>query len=230
MKKLSFIFLSTAFIAGMLMSCKNEPKEAKLTTSRDSLSYAFGVNVAQSVKQEKLDSLINSDLFVQGFNAVLANNNPAMTSEQAMKVIQSYFMAQQTKEMEKSKNESEKFLAENAKKEGIQTLPSGLQYKVINDGKGEKPKANSKVKVNYTGKLVNGNVFDASKPNEPVTFNLGKNEIIPGWEEGIQLMSVGSKYEFYIPYQLAYGEKGYPGVIPPYATLIFEIELVGIEK
>ncbi|GAB4454572.1 MAG: FKBP-type peptidyl-prolyl cis-trans isomerase N-terminal domain-containing protein [Bacteroidales bacterium] len=230
MKKLSFIFLSTAFIASMLMSCKNEPKEAKLTTSRDSLSYAFGVNVAQSVKQEKLDSLINSDLFIQGFNAVLANNNPAMTSEQAMKVIQSYFMAQQTKEMEKSKNESEKFLAENAKKEGVQTLPSGLQYKVVSDGKGEKPNANSKVKVNYTGKLVNGNVFDASKPNEPVTFNLGKNEIIPGWEEGIQLMSVGSKYEFYIPYQLAYGEKGYPGVIPPFATLIFEIELVGIEK
>lgn len=230
MKKLSFIILSTAFIASLMMSCKSEPKEAKLTTSRDSLSYAFGVNVASSVKQEKLDSLINSDLFIQGFNAVLSNNNPAMTSEQAMKVIQSYFMAQQTKEMEKSKIESEKFLADNAKKEGVQTLPSGLQYKVINEGKGEKPKANAKVKVNYSGKLVNGNVFDASKPNEPVTFNLGKNEIIPGWEEGIQLMSVGSKYELYIPYQLAYGEKGYPGVIPPYATLIFEIELVGIEK
>ncbi len=230
MKKLSFILLSSAFIASLMMSCKSEPKEAQLTTSRDSLSYAFGVNVAQSVKQEKLDSLINSDLFIQGFNAVLSNNNPAMTSEQAMKVIQSYFMAQQAKEMEKSKNESEKFLADNAKKEGVQTLPSGLQYKVISEGKGEKAKANSKVKVNYTGKLVNGNVFDSSKPNEPVTFNLGKNEIIPGWEEGIQLMSVGSKYEFYIPYQLAYGEKGYPGVIPPYATLIFEIELVGIEK
>ncbi|HOU98959.1 MAG TPA: FKBP-type peptidyl-prolyl cis-trans isomerase [Bacteroidales bacterium] len=230
MKKLSFILLSSAFIASLMMSCKSEPKEAQLTTSRDSLSYAFGVNVAQSVKQEKLDSLINSDLFIQGFNAVLSNNNPAMTSEQAMKVIQSYFMAQQAKEMEKSKNESEKFLADNAKKEGVQTLPSGLQYKVISEGKGEKAKANSKVKVNYTGKLVNGNVFDSSKPNEPVTFNLGKNEIIAGWEEGIQLMSVGSKYEFYIPYQLAYGEKGYLGVIPPYATLIFEIELVGIEK
>lgn len=230
MKKLSFIILSTAFVANMMTSCKNESKEAKLTTSRDSLSYAFGVNVASSVKQEKLDSLINSDLFIQGFNAVLSNNNPAMTSEQAMKVIQSYFMEQQAKEMEKSKTESEKFLAENANKEGVKTLPSGLQYKVINEGKGEKPKVNAKVKVNYTGKLINGNVFDASKPNEPVTFSLGQNEIIPGWEEGLLLMSVGSKYEFYIPYQLAYGEKGYPGVIPPFATLIFEIELVGIEK
>lgn len=230
MKKLSLILLLAAIILGLMMSCKNESKEVKLTTSRDSLSYAFGVNVASSVKQEKLDSLINSDLFVQGFNAVLSNNNPAMTSEQAMKVIQSYFMAQQAKEMEKSKIESEKFLAENAKKEGVKTLPSGLQYKVLNEGKGQKPSSNAKVKVIYTGKLISGNVFDASKPNEPVTFSLGKNEIIPGWEEGIQLMSVGSKYEFYIPYQLAYGEKGYPGVIPPYATLIFEIELVSIEK
>jgi len=230
MKKLSFVVLSLALFAGFFTSCKSGSKETKLETSRDSLSYAFGVNVASSVKQENLDSLINSDLFVQAFNAVLSNNNPAMTSEQAMKVVQSYFMAQQAKEAEKSKQESEKFLAENAKKEGVQTLPSGLQYKVITEGKGEKPKANAKVKVNYTGKLINGNVFDASKPNEPVSFNLGKNEIIPGWEEGIQLMPVGSKYEFYIPYQLAYGENGYPGVIPPYSTLIFEIELLGIEK
>jgi len=230
MKKLSLVVLSLALFAGFFTSCKSGSKETKLETTRDSLSYAFGVNVASSVKQEKLDSLINSDLFVKGFNAVLSNNNPAMTSEQAMKVIQSYFMAQQAKEAEKSKAESEKFLAENAKKEGVQTLPSGLQYKIISEGKGEKPKANAKVKVNYTGKLINGTVFDASKPNQPVEFNLGKNEIIPGWEEGIQLMPVGSKFEFYIPYQLAYGEKGYPGVIPPYATLIFEIELVSIEK
>jgi len=230
MKKLSLVVLSLALFASFFTSCKSGSKETKLETTRDSLSYAFGVNVASSVKQEKLDSLINSDLFVKGFNAVLSNNNPAMTSEQAMKVIQSYFMAQQAKEAEKSKAESEKFLAENAKKEGVQTLPSGLQYKIISEGKGEKPKANAKVKVNYTGKLINGTVFDASKPNQPVEFNLGKNEIIPGWEEGIQLMPVGSKFEFYIPYQLAYGEKGYPGVIPPYATLIFEIELVSIEK
>lgn len=230
MKKIFFTILTTAFVTIIIISCKNELKEAKLITTRDSLSYAFGVNVASSVKQEKLDTLINSDLFIQGFNAVLSNNNPALTSEQAMKIIQSYFMAQQAKEMEKSKTESEKFLAENAKKEGVKTLPSGLQYKIIIEGKGKKPKANSKVKVNYIGKLINGNVFDSSKSNEPVTFNLGKNEIIPGWEEGLLLMSVGSKYEFYIPYQLAYGEKGYPGIIPPYAALIFEIELVDIEK
>lgn len=229
MKKLSFIVLSSTVIASMMMSCKSEPKEAKLTTQRDSLSYAFGVNVASSVKQEKLDSLINSDLFIQGFNAVLSNNNPAMTSEQAMKVIQSYLMNKQQSEMKKSQEESEKFLAENSKKEGVQVTPSGLQYKVITMGTGAKPKAKDKVKVNYTGRLVNGNVFDASKPNEPVTFNVGE-EIIPGWQEGLQLMPVGSKFELYVPYQLGYGEKGYPGIIPPYSTLIFEIELLGIEK
>lgn len=212
-----------------MISCKSKPKETNLTTQHDSLSYALGVNVASSIKQENLDSLINSDLFIQGFNAVLSNANPAMTSEQAMKVVQSYFVKKQQNEMKKLQEESEKFLAENAKKEGVKVTQSGLQYKVITMGKGPKPKINDKVKVNYIGKLINGTVFDASKPDEPVIFTIG-DEIIPGWIEGLQLMPVGSKFELYVPYQLGYGEKGYPGVIPSFATLIFEIELLSIEK
>ncbi len=228
MKNLSFIIISASLMASMFISCKNNNKEVKLVTTRDSLSYAFGVNVASSVKQEKLDSIINSDLFVKGFNDVLSNSNPSMTSEQAMKTIQGYFMAQQEKESKKNIQISENFLAENAKKEGVQVTPSGLQYKVITMGKGEKPTSKSTVNVLYKGALINGTVFDSSSNNTPVTFSL--DQIIPGWQEGIQLMPVGSKFELYIPYQLGYGEKGYPGVIPPYSTLIFDVELVGISK
>ncbi|MCX7863305.1 MAG: FKBP-type peptidyl-prolyl cis-trans isomerase [Bacteroidales bacterium] len=226
MKKVNIIII-VAIIGLTFSSCKNEKKESNLATTRDSLSYAFGVNIASSLKQDQLDTLVNTDLLINGFNDVISNSNPKMTSEQALKTLQNYFVALQKKEMEKSKSESEKFLAENAKKQGVKVLPSGLQYKIINEGKGAKPKANEKVKVNYTGKLIDGTVFDSSK--EPAVFSL-ENEVIPGWQEGLQLMSVGSKYEFYIPYQLAYGERGYPGVIPPYAALIFEIELLGIEK
>lgn len=227
MKKTNLTFIAALLSVVVFVSCKNEKTESNLITQRDSLSYAIGVNIASSLKQDQLDTLVNSDLLINGFNDVIANTNPQMTSEQAMKTIQNYFMALQKKEMDKAKIEAEKFLAENAQKEGVKVLPSGLQYKVIKEGNGPKPKADQKVKVNYTGKLVDGTVFDASK--EPTSFSLN-NEVIPGWQEGIQLMSVGSKYEFYIPYQLAYGDRGYPGVIPPFATLIFEIELLGIEK
>ncbi len=227
MRKINLIFVLAVLSALFMSSCKNESKDANLVSQRDSLSYAIGINIASSLKQDQIDTMINSDLLIKGLTDVLANTNPKMTSEQAMKIIQNFFTAIQEKEMKKAKEENEKFLAENAQKEGVKVLPSGLQYKVIVEGKGDKPKANQKVKVNYVGKLIDGKVFDESK--EPAVFTLS-NEVIPGWQEGLQLMSVGSKYEFYIPYQLAYGERGYPGVIPPYATLMFEIELLGIEK
>lgn len=229
MKK-SFVFISFISLVILFASCdKGEDKqEVKLTNNRDSLSYSFGVNVGSSMKQEGIDTIINLDIFTQGFNAVITNNNPALTSEQAMAVLQTYFKKLQSKEFEKGKAEGEKFLAENAKAEGVITLPSGLQYKVITMGKGAKPTLESTVKTNYTGKLVDGKVFDSSEGKEPVTFPL--NRVIPGWQEGIQLMPVGSKFEFYIPWQLAYGEQGMQGAIPPYSALIFEVELLGIEK
>ena len=218
-------------MALLFASCgkHDEKKEVKLTNNRDSLSYSFGVNVGSSMKQEGIDTIINLDIFTQGFNAVITNNNPALTSEQAMAVLQTYFKKLQSKEFEKGKAEGEKYLAENAKKEGVITLPSGLQYKVITMGKGPKPKLENTVKTNYTGKLLSGKVFDSTEGKAPVTFPL--NKVIPGWQEGIQLMPVGSKFEFYIPWNLGYGEQGMQqGGIPPYSTLIFEVELIGIEK
>lgn len=124
--------------------------------------------------------------------------------------------------------EGERFLEENAKKEGVQVTPSGLQYKVIEEGYGTKPKAAETVTVHYRGTLIDGTEFDSSyKRGQPVSFPL--NRVIAGWTEGLQLMKTGAKYEFYIPYNLAYGERGAGTVIPPYATLIFEVELLGVQ-
>lgn len=118
------------------------------------------------------------------------------------------------------------FLAENAKKPGVITTPSGLQYKVLQEGQGEKPSKHGEVEVHYRGTLIDGTEFDSSYGGEPISFLL--NQVIPGWSEGVQLMSPDAKYEFYIPFELAYGPQGIPGVIPQYATLIFEVELLKV--
>lgn len=228
MKKLSVNFGIITIILFGLFSCKQEKKEVKLTSQRDSLSYALGVYTATGLKQDKIDTLINLDLYNSGINDVFLNANPLLTSEQATNVIQEYFTQLQKKEMEKMRIESENYLKENAKKEGVVQLPSGLQYKVIKMGNGPKPKKDDKVKVSYVGKLVDGTVFDSTQAG-PVEFEIN-DKIIAGWQEGLQLMPVGSKFEFVIPYQLGYGENGYPRVIPPYSTLIFEIELLDIVK
>lgn len=225
----SLIYVLFIIASIVLASCgdKKENKEVLLSNNRDSLSYSFGVNVGSSMKKEGIDTLINPDFFTQGFTAVVTNSNPVLTSEQAIAVLNAYFTKLQNKEFEKNKAEGEKFLAENAQKEGVKTLPSGLQYKVIKEGSGPKPKAESTVMTFYTGKFLDGKVFDSNVGKKTAEFAL--NQVIPGWTEGIQLMSVGAKYEFYIPYNLAYGEKGMQGGIPPYSTLVFEVELVGIK-
>ena len=168
----------------------------------NSLSFQLGTSVAQYLMQYG-EKELNYDEFKQGID---------------------YVMNMSTK----AKAEGEQFLAENAKREGVKTTESGLQYEVIEATLGQKPKATEKVKVHYEGTLIDGTVFDSSyKRGEAISFPL--NGVIKGWTEGLQLMSVGSKYKFFIPYQLAYGERGAGASIPPYAALIFTIELLGIE-
>ncbi|MCX7954208.1 MAG: FKBP-type peptidyl-prolyl cis-trans isomerase [Bacteroidales bacterium] len=224
MKNLLFLLV----VCYVFLSCNNK-KELSLKKEQDSLSYAFGVYIASNMKQEALDTIINSDLFIKGFSDVIGNVNPQLTSDQAIKCIQNFYTRIQEKENKATREEGEKFLSENAKKEGIVTLPSGLQYKVIKEGKGKVPKLKDKVKVSYVGKLLNGHVFDSISAEKPLTLEIG-DDIIPAWREILQLMPVGSKYQIFVPYQLGYGEKGLPGLIPPFSTIIFEIELLEILK
>lgn len=169
----------------------------------NSLSFQLGTSVAQYLMQYGQEEL-NYDEFKAGIAFVMDASR-------------------------KAKEEGEKFLAENAKREGVKTTASGLQYEVIEATLGQKPSATDKVRVHYEGTLIDGTVFDSSyKRGESITFGL--NQVIKGWTEGLQLMSVGSKYKLYIPYDLAYGAQGAGGSIPPYAALIFTVELLGIEK
>lgn len=168
----------------------------------NSLSFQLGTSVAQYLMQYG-EKELNYDEFKAGIDFVMNAST-------------------------KANEEGEKFLAENAKREGVQTTASGLQYEVLESTLGQKPKATDTVKVHYEGTLIDGTVFDSSyKRGEPISFGL--NQVIKGWTEGVQLMSVGSKYKFFIPYQLAYGERGAGGSIPPYAALIFTVELLGIQ-
>ena len=199
----------------------------ELKTQQDSISYSLGVLIGTSMKMEGLTGVINA-LIVQGMDAVLKDKTQLITSDQATKLVQQYATAQASKVGERNLAEGKKFLAENAKKEGVISLPSGLQYKVIKEGTGDKPSAADKVTVHYHGTLINGKVFDSSvQRGQPATFPL--NGVIKGWTEGVQLMSTGAKYTFFLPADLAYGEQGTRG-IEPNSVLVFEVELISFEK
>lgn len=196
----------------------------------DSMSYALAINIATDLlKNLKTlpNEAYNLDLFLTAFNSVMKGDSVKFTSELSQEILQNYFTLAQ-EEIEKEKRaEGEKYLAENAKNPAIQTTASGLQYLVIKESDGPKPSATDKVKVHYEGTLIDGTKFDSSYDREePIDFVL--NQVISGWTEGVQLMSVGSKYKFFVPYELGYGERGAGGVIPPYATLIFTVELLDI--
>jgi FKBP-type peptidyl-prolyl cis-trans isomerase FklB len=172
-------------------------------------------------------SLDYADL-AAGIKDVLEKNQPQISYQEAQQVLGQFFQELEAKIAGAAKAEGEKFLAENKKREGVQVTASGLQYEVLEATIGQKPKATDKVKVHYEGTLIDGTVFDSSyQRGESISFPL--NGVIEGWTEGLQLMSVGSKYKFFIPYQLAYGERGAGQQIPPYAALIFIVELLGIE-
>ena len=200
----------------------------------DKLSYALGLGIAQQLKQMGLKGSLVVEDFAQSIVDVLEGNELKVKNSEAQQIVNSFF-AEQERKMNAEKAEAGKkaleegrvFLQNNAGKPGVITTKSGLQYEVLNPGTGKKPKATDKVRCHYEGPLIDGTVFDSSyQRNEPAVFGL--NQVIPGWTEGVQLMSEGAKYRFYIPYLLAYGESGAGGMIPPYATLIFDVELIEV--
>lgn len=227
--------LLCAAIATALVGCqpKVEKKELKLETDEQKVSYGIGLMEGKRFKQ---DFNVDIDAFTAGLKSSIKDEKPLMTEEEIKTTIQAFGQklmakreADQKAAADKNKTASDAFLAENAKKEGVKTTASGLQYKVVSEGKGAKPKADETVEVNYKGTLIDGTEFDSSyKRNQSVTFPV--SGVIPGWTEALQLMPVGSKYELYIPSDLAYGPGGTGGVIGPNQALIFEVELVDIKK
>ena len=200
----------------------------------DKFSYALGLGIGQQLKQMGLkDTLVIED-FAASIVDVLQDNALKVSNQEAQVIVSSFFQkkeeemkAAQAEAGKAAKKEGEAFLAENAKKEGITVTKSGLQYEVLQEGAGKQPKATDTVRCHYEGRLLDGTIFDSSyKRNEPADFGL--QQVIAGWTEGVQLMSEGAKYRFYIPYMLAYGEGGAGAMIPPFATLIFDVELIKV--
>jgi FKBP-type peptidyl-prolyl cis-trans isomerase FklB len=192
------------------------------------LSYSLGVSVAYNLKEQgfKVDSIED---FSKALYDVLNGNQLAISQEKIGKLVNDYFKELQAKHSEEKIDEGKKFLAENAKKEGVVSLPSGLQYEIINKGTGDKPKLTDKVTTHYHGTLINGTVFDSSvKRGQPASFPV--NGVIKGWTEALQLMPVGSKWKLFVPSELAYGEQGAGQAIGPHTTLVFEVELLAIDK
>lgn len=193
----------------------------------EKVSYALGMSIANNLMASGIKNL-NTEEFVKAIKASLAGEQPAMSVMEAQQVLNDYFTKLQEEQTAAVKAEGEAFLAENAKKEGVVTLPSGLQYKVLNAGAGATPKASDSVECHYEGRLIDGSVFDSSyQRGETATF--GVTQVIAGWVEALQLMKEGDKWQLYIPYNLAYGERGAGAQIPPYATLIFDVELVKVK-
>lgn len=192
----------------------------------DSASYAFGNTMASSMKNDGLNSL-NYELLVRGLKDAFGNATPLIPKEKAQLAINNLFVSVSKQKHGPAIAEGKAFLEKNKLQPGIQVTASGLQYQVINKGTGVRPKATDTVTVNYRGTLLNGKQFDSSYDRkEPLSLPL--NNVIPGWTEGVQLMQTGSKYRFFIPYHLAYGERGAGADIPPFGTLIFEIELLKV--
>jgi FKBP-type peptidyl-prolyl cis-trans isomerase FklB len=221
---LAILFLVTPVLAAENIQLKSE---------KDKTSYTLGINIGNNIKQLPLE--IDMDIFYRGFKDAVSKNKPLLSEEEmhtVMTAFQKEITAKQTELMksqgEKNKKEGEAFLVENKKKEGVKTLASGLQYKVIKEGTGKSPKATDKVITHYQGTLIDGTEFDSSiKRGSPAEFTV--NGVIPGWTEALQLMKVGSKWQLFVPSKLAYGERGAGPKIGPNAVLIFTVELLSIK-
>ena len=200
----------------------------------DKFSYALGLGIGQQLKQMGLKGTLVINDFAASITDVLEDNDLQVSHQEGQQIVNAFFRELEQKQNaakaeagKAAKEEGAKFLAENAKKEGITVTKSGLQYEVLTEGTGKKPKASDTVRCHYEGRLLDGTIFDSSyKRNEPADFGL--QQVIAGWTEGVQLMAEGAKYRFYIPYMLAYGEGGAGAMIPPFATLIFDVELIKV--
>lgn len=206
---------------------KAKKEQMELSNELDTVSYSLGVNIGQNLKSQGLDS-VNLEALSKGFSDVFEGDSVQISAEEAGQILQKFFTEIQEKKTEAMKAAGRKFLEENGKRPEVVTTSSGLQYEVITPAEGPKPAATDQVTVHYHGTLIDGTVFDSSvNRGQPATFGL--NQVIKGWTEGVQLMSVGAKYRFFIPYELGYGERGAGGQIGPYATLIFDVELLSIK-
>lgn len=200
----------------------------------DKLSYALGIGIGSQLAGMGAKEL-NIDDFAQAIKDVISGSELKVDNAEAQTLVQNFFQEQEAKQQaataeagKAAKAAGEAFLAENGKKDGVVTLPSGLQYQVLKEGDGKKPSATDQVVCHYEGTLIDGTVFDSSyQRNQPATFGL--NQVIPGWTEGVQLMQEGAKYRFFIPYNLAYGERGAGAQIPPFAALVFDVELIEVK-
>lgn len=235
-RKLSTLGLLFAFSWLFVVGCeaqqgktdvKTETSQTeKSQTDMSKVSYSYGVLMGQSLKDMSIDSLDLDRLF-KGLKDVMNENELEVTEDDARITIQTFVTQQRQEQAGAAKAEGEKFLAANAKKEGVVTTASGLQYKILRKGTGVSPTAEDVVQVHYKGTLIDGTVFDSSyKRGKPAEFPVGG--VIKGWTEALQLMKEGAKYKLFIPYDLAYGERGTRG-IPPYSTLIFEVELLKVK-
>ena len=219
----------------ILSSCSDNETNKTPETEIEKISYSLGVNIASSVKSQGFDSL-DVNALAKGCSDVLAGDSLDISEEDAMKLLQEFFGKLQAKKQAEAGAQAAQaaqagvdYLAKNATKEGVITTASGLQYEVITKGGGAKPTINDQLTVHYHGMLTDGTVFDSSVDKEPFKFPLGQGKVIAGWDEALQLMSIGDKWRLTVPSNLAYGERGAPGSpIGPNATLVFEVELLGI--
>jgi len=230
MKVIAGVVLGVLLLAYPVYSEDQSP----LKDQKDKVSYAIGVDIANTLKRQSIE--VNKEVFMKGLNDALSGGKIMMTDQEMRETLAAFSKEMMTKQAEaakklgeKNKLEGEAFLAENKKKEGVKTLPSGLQYKVITEGTGKTPTANDTVTVNYRGTFIDGKEFDSSyKRGQPATFPV--KGVIPGWTEALQLMKEGAKWQLVVPSNLAYGDKGAGGLIGPNATLIFDVELISVKE
>src|SRR6266704_4336218 len=221
-----FILIFAAFLLTLPLFAQE--KSPPLKDQKDKISYSIGLNIGSNLARQNVE--INADALSAGVKDAIARK-PQLTQNQVKEVMTTFEKDMQAKQKaagEKNAAEGTKFLEENKKKEGVKTTASGLQYKAIKEGTGAQPKGNDTVTVNYRGTLINGTEFDSSyKRGQPATFPL--NGVIKGWTEGLQLMKAGSKYQFFVPPNLAYGDRALGPDIAPNSTLIFDVELLGVK-